>query len=190
MKKNILLAVLLTALFLAPFSAARGETEPAFTVDETAALQGMDRSYIQGYTPGVNGNRWTMILPVRSELAAGNITAELVTSETCNTFFRTRQITCQAWEEENDVWGVRFNVPVFADVRNADYDCVIRVTGQDAQGNALNAEFPYTINSFFFHSINKNLMSFIYRIFIFLIINRIKIFIHVISFNLFDLILI
>ena len=145
MKKNILLAVLLTALFLAPFSAARGETEPAFTVDETAALQGMDRSYIQGYTPGVNGNRWTMILPVRSELAAGNITAELVTPETCNTFFRTRQITCQAWEEENDVWGVRFNVPVFADVRNADYDCVIRVTGQDAQGNALNAEFPYTI---------------------------------------------
>ena len=43
---------------------------------------------------------------------------------------------------------------------------------------------------FFFHSMNKNLMSFIYRIFIFLIINRIKIFIHVISFNLFDLILI
>ena len=71
MKMNKLLAVLLTALFLAPFFAARAETAPAFTVDEGAVLKGMDRSWRQGYTPSAAGDKWTMILPVRSGEAAG-----------------------------------------------------------------------------------------------------------------------
>ena len=146
MKKFMITAVLLTALFLAPFSAARCEAGTAFAPDETAALQGMNRSLLQGYEPAVNGNRWILILPVRSSEAVGNITAELITPDACNTFFRTREIICQAWEEQEDVWGLRFNVPVFDEVKNADYACTIRVTGQDAQGNTLTAEIPYKVH--------------------------------------------
>ena len=60
--KKILLAVLLTALFLAPFSAlaadsaAAEETNAAFTVDETKALQGMGRSLLQGYAESLRGD--------------------------------------------------------------------------------------------------------------------------------------
>ena len=146
MKKNILLAVLLTALFLAPFSAARGEAETAFAADETKALQGMGRSILQGYEESVRGDRWTLILPVRSETAAGQVTAELLTPEASNSFFRTREIVTYAREEEKGIWGVRFSVPLFPDQKNADYACVIRVTGKDAEGNDLAADIPWTIH--------------------------------------------
>lgn len=146
MKKNILLAVLLTALFLAPFSAARGEAETAFVADETKALQGMGRSILQGYEESIRGDRWTLILPVRSETAAGQVTAELLTPEASNSFFRTREIVTYAREEEKGIWGVRFSVPLFPDQKNADYACVIRVTGKDAEGNDLAADIPWTIH--------------------------------------------
>ncbi len=151
MKKKILLAVLLTALFLAPFSAfaadpaAAEETNAAFTVDETKALQGMGRSLLQGYAESLRGERWNLILPVRSDTAVGQVTAELLTPDATNSFFRTREIVTYAREEEKGVWGIRFSVPVFPELKNADYACVIRVTGKNAEGNDLAAEIPWTI---------------------------------------------
>ena len=145
MKKNMLLAVLLTALFLAPFSAVHGEAEPAFTVDETRILSGMDRSIRQGYTPAVSGNRWTMILPVCSDTAVGSVTAELLTPAGCTSFFKSGEIRMTAVKEDLDVWGVRFSPAVFPNPKNADYPCVIRLTGRDAKGNTLTTDIPYTI---------------------------------------------
>ena len=81
MKMNKMIAVLLTALFLIAFFQANAEDTdpvPAFFLDQDAVLRDMDRSWRQGYTPAVGGNRWTMIMPVRSGAAAGSVTAKLV----------------------------------------------------------------------------------------------------------------
>ena len=145
MKKKIVLAVLLTALFLASISAACAETEAAFTLDENKMLQGMSRSLAQGYEPALNGGRWTAVLPVRSGSASGPVTAELITPDAANSFFRTREITVSAREEEKGVWGIRFSVPVFQELKNADYACSIRLTGKDAAGNDLSADIPWMI---------------------------------------------
>lgn len=145
MKKNILLAVLLTALFLAPFCAARGETAPAFTVDETIALRGMNRSIRQDYAPSMGGGRWNLVLPVRSGAAVGTITAELILPEGCTSFFRGGDLTAVARMEEQGVWGVRLSPAIFSSPKNADYPCVIRLTGKDAAGNPLTADIPYTV---------------------------------------------
>ena len=131
MKKMIWLAVLLTALFLAPFCVARGESEPAFTVDETCVLRGMDRSWQQGYTPAMGGGRWNLILPVRSDTAVGNITAELVLPTGCTSFFKGGDLTASARMEEKGIWGVRLSPAIFASPKNADYPCVIRLSGKD-----------------------------------------------------------
>ena len=145
MKKNILLAVLLTALFLAPFCAARGESAPAFTVDETCVLRGMDRSLLQGYTPSMDGSRWNLVFPVRSDVAVGAVKAELIPPAGCTSFFRGGDFTSVARVEAKGVWGVRLSPAIFASPKNADYPCIIRLTGKDAAGNPLTADIPYTV---------------------------------------------
>ena len=147
MKKHKLLAVLLTALFLAPFFPARAETVPAFTVNEGAVLKGMDRSWRQGYTAAVSGNKWTLVLPVQSEAAAGSLKAELAVKDERTTPFKPQVMTVDAREEERNKgnWAVRFTLLLLPDQKNADYPCVIRLTGKDREGNALAAEIPYTV---------------------------------------------
>ena len=145
MKKNILLAVLLAALFLMPFCTACGEIAPAFTVDETCVLRGMDRSLRQGYEPSLGGSRFSLILPVRSDTAIGSVTAELVPPAGCTSFFKGGDLTAFAREEEKGVWGVRLSPAVFSSPKNADYPCVIRLAGKDATGSPVTGEIPYTI---------------------------------------------
>ena len=45
---NKWIAVLMTALFLMPVCGAQAEGTEAFTIDDTAVLRGMDRSWYQG----------------------------------------------------------------------------------------------------------------------------------------------
>lgn len=149
MKMNKMLAVLLTALFLTPFltlaAPARAETAPDFVTDETAVLRGMDRSLLQGYVPSAAGDRWSLVLPVRSELAAGTVTAELVLPTERFPLFRNGKKTVTARMENKGVWGVRFSMDLFPDQKNADYPCVIRLTGKTKDGQELKSEIPYVI---------------------------------------------
>lgn len=147
MKINKLLAALLAALFLAPFFAARAETAPAFTVNEETVIKGMDRPWRQGYTAAVTGNKWTLVVPVRSDLAAGSLRAELAVKDERTTPFKPQAMTVDAREEELNKgnWAVRFTLLLLPDQKNADYPCVIRLTGKDREGNTLTAEIPYTV---------------------------------------------
>ena len=145
MKKNIGFAALLAALFLALVCAASAEDSPAFTVDETVVLQGMDRSFLQGYEPSMSGGRWNLILPVRSDLAVGSITAELIPPAGCTSFFKSGDLTFSAWEDQKGLWGVRLSPAILPSPKNADYPCVIRLSGKDANGNPVTGEIPYTI---------------------------------------------
>ena len=145
MKMHKWLAVLLTALFLTPFFAAKAETAPAFTIAENAVLKGMDRSWLQGYTPSAAGDRWTMILPVSSETASGAVTAELVLPTERLSLFRNQKMKVTARMEGKGVWGVRFSLDLLPDQKNADYPCVIRLSGKTKNGEDLTTEIPYVI---------------------------------------------
>ena len=145
MKMNKLLAVLLTALFLTPFFAAQAEPAEALTVDEAAVLKGMDRSWRQGYTPSVSKNHWNLILPVRSEQAAGVLKAELIVNNERVTPFKAQTMIVDAREEEKGLWGVRFSLAMFSGQKNADYPCTVRVTGTDRDGRELRLDYPCTV---------------------------------------------
>ena len=149
MKMHKWLAVLLTVLFLTHFfalnSAVQAEDAPVFTIDENAVIRGMDRSWNQGYTPAAGGGKWTLVVPVHSEAAAGKITAELVMPAEKPSPFKGGKSTVAARAEAGGVWGVRFGMELLPDQKNADYPCVIRVKGKDKNGNALSTEIPYVI---------------------------------------------
>lgn len=142
---NKLLAVLLAALFLTPFFTANAEPAEALTVDETVVLKGMDRSWRQGYTPSVIKNHWNLILPIRSERAAGTLKAELTVNNEQVTPFKVQDMTVEAREEDKGLWVARFSLAMFPNLKNADYPCTIRVTGADKDGKELHMERACTV---------------------------------------------
>ena len=147
MKMNKWLAVLLTVLFLTLFFAAHGESATVFSIDRNVILRGMDCSWNGGYEASVSRGKWELVLPVRSEAAAEQLTAELVIPEGKLTPFKAQSMTVQGREDEKvkGLWDVRFSLTVLPDRKNADYSCVIRLTGKDAEGRELKTDIPYVI---------------------------------------------
>ena len=149
MKMNKLLAVLLTALMIIPFFRANAENTPDFTIDQDVVLRGMDRSWQQGYAPTTSGSRWTMVLPVRSDTAVGSVTAEIVIPADRMSPFKPGKISATSQlETDGDARGIyalRFAPDLLPNQKNADYPCVIRLTGKDRDGEDLATEIPYVI---------------------------------------------
>lgn len=145
MKKNKMLAVLLTVLFLAPFFRAGAEEPAAFTVDDTMVLRGMDRSWKQGYTPGISKGKWVMVLPVRAAEKCESLRAELILADEGTTPFKRQAMAVSGIKEEPGVWTVRFSLALLADPKNADYPCVIRLKGKTPDGKERTADLPYTV---------------------------------------------
>ena len=59
--------------------------------------------------------------------------------------YKNKNMTVTARMETKGVWGVRFQLDLFPDQKNADYPCVIRLTGKTKDGQALTGEIPYVI---------------------------------------------
>ena len=117
----------------------------AFTIDERAVFNDMDRSYLQGYRPGVAWDYLTLVIPVRSETAAGNIQAELIPRDADLSPFRPQSMLARTQRVENGLWALRFQLSLFTDRTNGDYPCTVRVTGADAAGGELLTELPFII---------------------------------------------
>ena len=146
MKKKRLFAVLLTAVLLVPIFAARGEGTPALSLDENRILRGMDRSWYQGYEASTDRNKWSLILPIRTEGAIESVTAELQVKNPRVTPFKSQDMTVEAHEdEETGIWEVRFTLSMLSDLKNADYPCVIHVTAKGRDGQEQSLDIPYTV---------------------------------------------
>jgi uncharacterized membrane protein len=145
MKIKRLLAVLMTAVLLAPVFTASGEGVPALSLDEKLVLRGMDRSWYQGYEASITRNKWSLILPIRTEGNIASVTAELQVKNPQVTPFKTQDMTVEANEEDPGIWEVHFTLSMLSDLKNADYPCVIRVTAKSMAGKEQSLEIPYTV---------------------------------------------
>lgn len=147
MKIKSILAVLLTAVFLMPFFPALAEEAAAFAIDERAVLQGMKRSYLQGYEPSVSKSRNTMTLyvPIASEAAEGSIQAEIILPDNVPSPFPPQEMRVNA-KPEDGLWLVYFKLDLHEDRVNGDYPAILRVTGADKDGGSLSADIPYVFH--------------------------------------------
>lgn len=143
MKIRIVSAVLLAAVFLA-LICIPAQAEEAFTIDERQILQGMKRSWLQGYEPAVSQNTMTYVLPILSDSASGSIDAEIIMADESISPFKLQSMKAKAHPSGSGVWGVRFTLNLHEDRRNGDYAATIRITGKDRQGSPLQTEIPYT----------------------------------------------
>ena len=138
-------AVLLAALLLIPVFAIRAEESPAFTIDQRRVLQGMNRSWLQGYTPTILSNVLNLVIPILSDQADGQIQTELIFPDEAIAPFKPQPMSVRTQRAESGLYPVRLSLNLYPDRRNGDYACVIRVTGKTRDGAALQTDFPYTL---------------------------------------------
>ena len=145
MKTKFFLAVLLTALFLAPFFHGSAEEPAPFVLDEGRVLPGMSRSWLQGYEPSIEGNRLTLVLPILSEKAMDAVRVELLVQDESVSPFRPQSMAVTARRNREGVYAARLTLALHADRRNGDYGCTLRITGETASGETLRTDIPYTL---------------------------------------------
>ena len=145
MKK--ILSILLLAVFLtAMIPCAYADNTDAFIIDERAVFNDMSRSYLQGYEPVVSWDRLTMVIPIRSEKAVGNIEAELIAGNEEVSPFKPQSMSARTQRVEDSLWAVRFNLSLFSDRTNGDYPCIVRISGSDADSKELTTDLPMVIH--------------------------------------------
>ena len=144
--KKILSILLLAVLIAAMIPCAWADSTDAFTIDERAVFNDMSRSYLQGYEPVISWDRLTLVIPIRSEKAVGNIEAELIAGNEEVSPFKPQSMSARTQRVEDGLWAVRFNLSLFSDRVNGDYPCTVRVTGSDADGKELTTELHTIIH--------------------------------------------
>ena len=159
MKVKYRIAVFLATLFLIPIFPARAEKKPAsaapsappkeiigaFTIDQRKLLQGMNRTWLQGYEPKISSNVLSLVAPILSDQAEGTIQAELLLPDEACSLFKPQTMYAIAQRAESGLYPVRLNLELYPDRQNGDYPCVLRVTGKTRQGAALQTDIPLTL---------------------------------------------
>ena len=144
MKSKYFIAVLLTVLFLVPIFGTQAEDSP-FAIDQDRILNGMNRSWLQGYEPSVSQNKWTLVLPILSDQVYGSIQTELIMADETLSPFKPQTMSVKTQRSESGVYAVRLPLELYADRNNGDYACTIRITGKTKSGEALSMDMPYTV---------------------------------------------
>lgn len=144
--KKVFSILLMAVLIAAMIPCARAEGTDDFTIDERAVFYDMSRSYLQGYEPIVSWDWLTLVIPIHSEKAVGNIQAELIAQNEEVSPFMTQNMSARTQRVEDGLWAVRFNLSLFSDRINGDYPCTVRISGTDADGRELTTDLPMVIH--------------------------------------------
>lgn len=122
--------------------------EQPLQIDTEHVYAGMDRPYGQGYTPITSGNTMTIVLPLLSDTARGDITAALEPDNPAIAPFKLQGLEKRFPPKEyrfglNTVsaYLVVFKLELYPSRLNGEYPLVITVSGLDAQGNAIAQTF-------------------------------------------------
>ncbi len=143
MKKRFsLLLILLAVLALCAPALAEG----GFTLDENATIAGMNYlPWARGYEPTSDGETMTVCLPLRSDSAAGKITAALTVDDETVSPLRGDGAKIDVLPDQNGLYAVRLSARLLSGRINGDYAATVRVTGKSADGADVTADFPVVL---------------------------------------------
>ena len=143
MKKRFsLLLILLAVLALCAPALAEG----GFTLDENATIAGMNYlPWARGYEPTSDGETMTVCLPLRSDSAAGKITATLTVDDETVSPLRGDGAKIDVLPDQNGLYAVRLSARLLSGRINGDYAAAVRVTGKGADGADVTADFPVVL---------------------------------------------
>ena len=140
MRKTI--CIFLTMLLVLSMSVTALAAE--FELDQHSTIDGMNRSWYQGYAPSISYHKMTLCLPIRAESCVGDITVSLALDDP-NVFVLSGEPKDVTVSPKNGIYPVKLVLPLEQYRRNGDYPATITVKGTDETGKEIVETMPYII---------------------------------------------
>ena len=140
MRKTI--CILLTMLLVLSMSVTAFAAE--FEIDQHSTMDGMSRSWYQGYTPSISYHKMTICLPIRAACCVGDITVSLALDDP-NVFVLSGQPQIVTVSPKDGIYPVKLVLPLEQYRRNGDYPATITIKGTDGNSKEIVETFCYVI---------------------------------------------
>lgn len=137
-----LICILLSLLLALSLSVTAFAAE--FTVDEHAEIDGMSRSWYQGYGPTIKNHTMTLCLPLRAESCVGDITVSIALDDP-NVFLLTAEPKAVTVSPKDGIYPVKLTLALEHYRRNGDFPATITIKGTNEAGKETVETIPYII---------------------------------------------
>ena len=137
-----LICILLTMLLVLSMSVTAFAAE--FEIDQNTKIDGMSRTWYQGYAPSISYHKMTLCLPIRAESCVGDITVSIALDDP-NVFVLSAQPKEVVVSPKDSVYPVKLVLPLEQYRRNGDYPATITIKGSDGNGKEIVETMPYII---------------------------------------------
>ena len=124
MKK--LTCILLSLLLVLSMSVTAFAAE--FEIDEHEEIDGMSRSWYQGYGPTINNHTMTLCLPIRAESCVGDITVSIALDDP-DVFLLTSEPKALTVSPKDGIYPVKLSLALERYRRNGDFPATITIKG-------------------------------------------------------------
>ena len=140
MRKTI--CIFLTMLLVLSMSVTTLAAE--FELDQHSTIDGMNRSWYQGYAPSISYHKMTLCLPIRAESCVGDIAVSLALDDP-NVFVLSGEPKEVTVSPKNGIYPVKLVLPLEQYRRNGDFPATITIKGIDGNGKEIVETMPYII---------------------------------------------
>ena len=137
-----LISILLPLLLVLSMSVTAFAAE--FEIDQHVEIDGMSRSWYQGYEPSISYHKMTVCLPIRAASCVGDITVSLALDDP-NVFALSVQPKEVTVSPKDGIYPVELVLPLEQYRRNGDYPATITIKGSDGNGKEIVETMPYVI---------------------------------------------
>ena len=140
MRKTI--CILLTMLLVLSMSVTAFAAE--FEIDQHSTMDGMSRSWYQGYGPAIKNHTMTLCLPIRAESCVGDITVSIALDDP-NVFLLNSEPRAVTVSPQDGIYPVKLTLALERYRRNGDFPATITIRGTDEAGKEIVETMPYVI---------------------------------------------
>lgn len=134
--------IFLTMLLVLSMSVTAFAAE--FEIDQHAEIDGMSRSWYQGYGPTIKNHTMTICLPIRAESCVGDITVSIALDD-ADVFLLTADPKEVTASPKDGIYPVKLSLALERYRRNGDYPATITIKGIDGNGKEIVETMPYVI---------------------------------------------
>ena len=138
-----LICILLTMLLVLSLSVTAFAAE--FEIDQHSTIDGMSRSWYQGYEPTISYHTMTICLPIRAASCVGNITVSIALDD-LNVFLLTSEPKDVTVSSTDGIYPVKLSLALERYRRNGDFPATITIKGSNEAGKEIVETIPYVIH--------------------------------------------
>ena len=137
-----LTSILLTMLLILSMSVTAFAAE--FGIDQHSTIDGMSRSWYQGYEPAISYHTMTICLPIRAESYTGDITVSIALDDP-NVFLLASEPKTVTVSPKDGIYPAKLSLTLERYRRNGDFPATITIKGTDESGKEIVETFGYVI---------------------------------------------